>query len=227
MFNRIIFRNIYFFVLLFIFAAYSCKVDEFKWNDLGIKEGWSTKIIVPLFYGDMEFRDFITDWNKYEDEYSFNEPLTTLKYKSEYYPLIPTSLIFTPSVIIDSFPLLIQGNYELDSISLEFIVTNSSPYPLNLELVFFNKLDKIITSQPVSPESFDSGIFSESSIESVKTTRQVNFTPEQINSFNNGNRVRFTSWYTNNGFVKDTLFAHYPIEVSIILTGAIKNKNVE
>ncbi len=225
--KRLIFRNIIFVIVPVFLLTNSCKVDEFKWNDLGIKEGWSTKIVVPLFYGNMEFKDFITDWNTYDNAFTVGEPLTTLKYKTEYYPVIPTDLIFTPSIIIDSFPLLIQGNYELDSISLEFIVSNSSPYPLNLELLFFNKLDKTPTGQPVSPDSFDAGEINGNSFDSVQNKHKVDLTPEQIKNFNNGNRVQFTSWYTNNGFVKDTLSAHYPVEVSIILLGAIKNKNEE
>jgi hypothetical protein len=55
--------------------------------------------------------------------------------------------------------------------------------------------------------------------------RRVLLTPEQIDQYNAGNRVRLISWYTNNGFAKDTLSARYPIEVSIIVLGAIKNKN--
>ena len=223
--KKFIFRNLIYFVILFIFLTNSCKVDEFKLNELGIKEGWSTEIVVPFFYGNMEFRDFITDWYNYEESYSFDEPLTILEYDEYYHKTIPTKLMFEPAVIIDSFPLLIQGNYELDSIDLEFIVTNTSPYPLNLELKFFNKLDEFPGGQPVNPGVFSAGNVNGNRVEPVQTVQHVKFSPEQNESFKDDNRVQFTSWYDKNDFSKDTLSANYPIEVSIILFGVIKNKN--
>jgi hypothetical protein len=223
--NRKVFKKFKFLVILLIFLSVSCKIDEFKWNELGIKEGWSTNVAVPLFQGNLDFKDFITDWYEYEDNYSFDDPLTVLEYDEYYHRTIPTSLIFDHSVIMNDFPLLIQGNYSIDDITMEFNVTSASPYPLNLELLFYNKLDTIPTGQPIVPESFDAGIMNGDNIDSKNTVRRVLLTPEQIDQYNAGNRVRLISWYTNNGFAKDTLSARYPIEVSIIVLGAIKNKN--
>lgn len=205
----------------------SCKVDEFKFDELEIKEGWETKLIVPLFYGDMEFKDFITEWYHYEPDFTLGEPVTTLKYKYEYYQKVPTHLIFEPSVVLDSFPFLVQGNYALDSISLEFIVTNASPYPLNLELHFFNKANVSLMADPVNPEPFAAGKFTGTTFESTKTVKTVTFSPTQNEIFAYSNRVRFISWYDQNSYQRDTLLADYPIEVSILLHGVLKNKNEE
>lgn len=213
------------FVILLAVSLSSCKTDEFKLNELGIKETWNTDLVVPLFSGNMEFSDFITDWHSYTNEITGDEQLTTLKYVNEYYRLIPTQLIFEPAVIIDSFPLLIQGKYEMSSITLEFYVNNASPYPLNLEMQFYNKLDKTNIGPPVQPGVFSGGEIEGNVINPVPTTRTVDFSQEQVNSFNNGNRVRFISWYNQNSYLKDTLLANYPINVSIVLKGRIKGKN--
>ena len=222
----ITFKNRIFLVAILV-AIYlsSCKTDEFKWKELGIKEEWNTEIVVPLFSGNMEFNDFITDWYNYENNYTFDEPLTTLEYSEYYHKVIPTNLMFERSVVIDSFPLLVQGEYEMSSIALEFYVTNASPYPLNLEMQFYNKLDSVPADPPIEPDVFLEGNIVGNVIEPVKTMQTVSLSTEQVNSFNNGNRVRFTSWYTNNGFIKDTLSAHYPIDISIVLRGRIKGKD--
>ena len=222
--EKFIFRiEIILFAGLSLLFMNSCKIDEFKWNELGTKESWSTEFVVPLFSGDLEFRDFITDWYNFNDKSTFNEPQTTLKFKNAYYREIPTRMIFEPAVIIDSFPLLIQGDYEMDSIAMEFDITNASPYPLNLELQFFNKLDNSVLGPPVVPESFNSGNINGDAIEPAKTINYVSSV--QIQSFNDANFVRFISWFDQNNYVKDTLLAYYPIEISIILWGEIKGKN--
>lgn len=212
-------------IILNIFLASSCKVDEFKLNELGIKEEWNSEIVGPLFHGNMEFRDFITDWNHFDDQSIPDEPQTTLKYMNDFYRVIPTRLIFEPSVVIDSFPLIIQGKYEMKSISLEFDITNASPYPLNLELQFYNELDTLKAGPKVVPETFAAGNINGNTVDPVQTIQYVDFNPAQLQSFNLGNRVRFISWYDRNSYIKDTLSAHYPIEVSIILWGEIKGKN--
>ncbi len=219
--------NIVLFIILGLFVMDSCKVDEFKLNKLGIKEDWNTELVIPLFHGNMEFRDFIYDWYHYIDQFQPNEPMTSLEYKDGYIRVIPTRLIFEPSVVIDSFPLLIQGTYELDSINMEFNVTNASPYPLNLELQFFNKTDSSTTGPMVNPGEFAAGSVVGNTIEPVQTIQYVNFTPEQVKSFSEGNRMKCISWYTQNGYKSDTLSAHYPIEVSIIVWGRVKGKNAE
>ncbi len=224
--EKLIFRSrILILVILSVVLIDSCKIDEFKFNELRIKEDWRAELVVPMFYGSMEFRDFITDWYRYNDQIAIDEPQTTLKYNNGSYQVIPTGLIFEPSVVIDSFPLLIQGNYELDSVTLRFDVINTSPYPLNFKLQFYNKLDSLKTGMQVVPEVFDAGIINGSIIEPVKTERYVNLNSPQLQCFNNSNRMRLTSWYSQNGYSKDTLSAHYPIEVSIVLLGEIKGKN--
>lgn len=204
----------------------SCKTDEFKFGEITIKEDWAIDVISPLFNGKgMEFRDFIYDWKKQIPNSS--GPFTVLEY-SDSVKTIPTDLIFEKSVVIDSFPFYIQGSYRLSKVDLEFTVKNSCPFPLNLQMEFFsksnpNKLGPAIIAGPFMEADFSG------SLPLSETVLRISLDSLQLQSFNNSDRMKFTSWFEPTNFINqnDTISAHYPVEVSIVLIGVVQGKNEE
>jgi hypothetical protein len=218
----------YFFVLiLLVFILQSCKTDEFKFSEITVKEDFGVKIITPIFSGNdksghaMEFRDFIHDWNKPIGDLS--GPQTVLQYSDGSYKSIPTGLIFDPSSIIDSLQFLIQGNYSLKDVELVFKVSNSCPFPLNLQLQFINQN---IVGPPVLPPPFNGTDFNELLVTPVTTVHSIKLDSLQLHSFTFSKRLRISSWYNQNILIhqNDTLSAHYPIDVSIIMIGTVQTR---
>lgn len=208
------------FMIFTVFLFQSCKTDEFKIGEIKIKEDWGIKIITPLFTGQgMEFRDFVHDWKKPVP--NLPGDITVLDYSNAPDETIPTQLIFDHSAIIDSFPFYIQGAYRLTEIELEFTVTNGCPFPLNLQLQFYNKSSPNQLGSPVVPKAFPEGDFTHSPEKPLTSVQSFKLDSLQILSFMNGDRVKFTSWYNTTDYINqnDTISAHYPIDVSIVLIG--------
>lgn len=224
--NQIFKKYRYFIFLTFAVLLFqSCKTDEFKFNEITIKEDWGIKIITPLFIGNgMEFRDFVYDW--YKPIPNLPGQKTVLDYSNAPDKLIPTQLIFEPSAIIDSFPFYIQGPYSLGEIELEFTVTNSCPFPLNLQLQFFNRSNPNKLGPPVLPPAFSEADFTMLPQKPSNSVRSVKLDSLQILSFMNGDRIKFTSWFDSNNFINqnDTISAHYPIDVSIVIIGLVQGE---
>jgi hypothetical protein len=225
--NRLIKKyRIYLFLVLAMFTVVACKTDEFKFGDISIKEDWDIDVISPLFTGNgMEFNDFVFDWKK--NVPSTPAPFTVLEYAGKNFKTIPADLIFAHSAIIDSFPFYIQGAYSLSEVELIFTVKNGSPFALNLQLQFFDKRKPGIMGPIVLPPPFAAANFAVSPVIPIPTVHSLKLDPLQLASFINSDRVRFTSWYDRNDFINqnDTISAHYPVDVSIVLKGAVKGKN--
>lgn len=226
--NQIFNIKSYFFVLILsVFIFQSCKTDEFKFSEITLKDDFGVKIITPIFSGNdksghkMEFRDFIHDWSKPIGIPS--GPQTVLQYSDSTFKTIPTGLIFDPSSIIDSLQFLIQGNYSLKDVELVFKVTNSCPFPLNLQLQFINQN---VVGPPVLPPAFNGADFNQLPVTPVTTVHSVPLDSLQLQSFTFSKRLRLSSWYNQNNFINqnDTLYAHYPIDVSIIMIGTVQTK---
>lgn len=220
--------NRYFFVLIFsVFIFQSCKTDEFKLSEITVKEDFGVKIITPIFSGNdksgnrMEFRDFIHDWGNPIGDTS--GPQTVLQNSDGTFDTIPTRLIFDPSSIIDNLQFLIQGNYSLKDVELVFKVTNSCPFPLNIQLEFINQN---IVGPPVLPPPFDGADFNKLPVKPVTTVHSVPLDSIQLQSFTYSKRFKLISWYNHNNFIdqNDILSAHYPIDVSIVMIGTVQTK---
>ncbi len=212
------------FIILPTFI-YSCKTDEFRFSELTIKDDFKTDMIAPLFSGDLEFKDFIY-WEGYETSPVGNAD-AVLKFSDGKTVNIPAKIIFEPHIVVKEFPFSIQGSYELAKISLIFRVSNGTPFPFNLKLRFFEKTTPAALGPPIQPDSFKEGDLTENSLVPVLSADTLLLTEEQRQSFMSGNRIQLTTWFENSGFLtgNDTLNAHYPIGISVILFGEIKAKN--
>jgi hypothetical protein len=216
-----VFRQIRFLGILtgtFI-ILHSCILKEFNFNENKLDTDWDMHMMSPLFYGDMEFKDFVYDWKSPIVANSF-EPTIQLKYAADSSIIFPTKLIFEPATIIDDFNFLIEGDDFLSQAALKYIVTNGSPYPLNLQMRFFEKQSSAAQSPAILPPAFPAAKIENGGITPVKTEYTLPLTADQLESFKMGNRVEFVSWFEEvPGFNPDTLSAHYPIQLSIVLSG--------
>lgn len=225
--NMLLKKNIlYFFLFYLIVVFHSCKTDEFKFGEIEIKEDWAIDVISPLFVGNgMEFKDFVYDWKKKVP--GSPAPFTVLEYANGKYKTIPTQLIFSPSAVIDSFPFYIQGKYSLSAVELVFTVSNGCPFPLNLQMQFYDKENPDDLGPVIQPAPFEAANFAVSPEISEISTHSVKLDALQLLSFNNSDRMKLTSWYDRTDFIeqKDTISANYPIDISIVLIGVVQGKN--
>jgi len=202
----------------------ACITDEFRFKDMTIDEELEIGIVTPVFSGGLEFRDFIHNWLLPVP--TSPPPFVVLDYTGKPDVRIPTQLIFDPSAVIDSFPFHIKGKYEFTDVDMIFIVKNGSPFPLNLRLYFFLKNQWSVMVPAISPNSFKAANFGQLPVVPVTTTDTVALSASQLAFLINGDRFRMDSWFDRNNFIlnKDTLSAHYPINVSIALVGKVKLK---
>ena len=211
-------------ILFFLLNLFnSCKTDEFKFSELKVKEDFSTDMTGPVFAGNLEFRDFL-NWEEYS---GVNDSKAVLKFSNGTTVDIPTRIIFEPTILVENFPLSIQGSYEFVSINMEFRVNNGTPFPLNLKLRYFDKKTPSNLGPPIQPPAFDEGKAEELNITPVETIHSVLLNEEQRQSFMMGNRIQFTTWFDRSVFLdySDTLDANYPVDISVVLLGTVKIKN--
>ena len=193
------------------FLLHSCILKEFNFNENKLDTDWDMQLLVPLFYGDLEFKDLIYDW-KSPVTYNTSEPTVELAFAPDSSITFPTSVFYEPATIIDAFSFLIEGDDYLSQAGFNYKVTNESHYPLFLQMRFFDKNStaaqnpKIIAG-PFPPLTDDYEL-------------QVQLNQEQLESFKAGNRIEFVSWFEGvPGFNPDTISARNPIQLSIVLSG--------
>jgi hypothetical protein len=106
-------------------------------------------------------------------------------------------------------------------------VVNSCPFPLNLKLEFFNKSNRNKLGPAILAGPFKE---SDNSVPPfTKTTQRIPLDSLQLQSFNNSDRMKFTSWFDPTEYIiqNDSISAHYPIDISIVLIGVVQGKNEE
>lgn len=222
--------SIYLTIILIVIFFNSCKTDEFKFDEIALKEDWGINLVLPLFTGKdkssnvLEFRDFIHDWKTPVPNLPGTK--TVLDFENSPDITIPTDIIFDSSVIIDSFHFDVQGIYKLSELTMQFTVSNSCPFPLNLQLQFFNKRNTANLGPPILPPAFNGADFGKTPVTPVNTVHSIKLDSVQINSINNGNRVKFSSRFDETDFIinNDTINAHYPIEILIVVIGKFQAK---
>ena len=218
---RSLFRNIRFWGVLLstILLLQGCILKEFNFKENKLDTNWDLQLLFPLFYGDLEFKDFIYDW-KSPITVNPGDSTVVLEYKADSVITIPSQIIFEPATIIDAFNFLIEGDNYLSKAALKYTVTNGSPYPMFLQLRFFDKSSSADQSPAILPPAFPAAKRDNGILIPEKTEYTLELTPEQLTSFKMANRVEFVSWFEKvPGYNPDTLSAHYPIQLSIVLSG--------
>lgn len=211
--------------LIFSLLFSSCKTDEFKLGELKVKDSFRTNLIIPLFAGELEFRDFIA-WEDAENP-DTNDSTVILEFPEGVTRKIAAEIIFNQTILVDSFPFAVQGNYELVTIILEFRVNNGTPFPLNLVMRHFEKTEPTQLGPAIQPASFDAGEISGGTIVPVPSVQRDTLNEEQRQSFIESNRIQFTTWFDKTNFINenDTLNSNYPVDISVVLIGEAKAGN--
>lgn len=224
--GRIVLKlNKIFFLFVIVVLNSSCILDEFKIDEIRMKESWGMDVVSPLFIGNIVFKDLINDDSKIN--IIDGEPESFLKFPNGELVSIPSRIIFEPSTIIDSFNFMIQGNYRLDSILLEYTVLNACPFSLNFQMKFFDIKNSTLLEPPILPLPFLAANFNGEEIIPVESTQTINLDENQIRSFNDGNRIEFSTWFQSSDIIneQDTFLSNYPVEISIVFKGRVKRKN--
>jgi len=214
-----------FFLFAIVAINQSCILDEFKIDEIQMKESWGMDVVSPLFKGNIEFKDLINDDSKIN--IINGEPESFLEFPNGELVSIPSRIIFEPTSIIDSFNFMIQGNYSLNSIFFEYTVSNACPFPLNFQMKFFDKKKPTLLGPPILPLPFLTANFNGEDIVPVESTQTIILDEDQIKSFNDGNRIEFSTWFQSSEILnqQDTFLSNYPVEISIIFYGRVKRKN--
>ena len=208
-----------------ILILHSCIYKEFKFSDNKLDPEWGMHLLFPLFYGDLEFKDFIYDW-RLPLPVTTSSPSIQLKYAVDSTLAFPLQEIFSPSVVIDSFNFLIEGEDFLTDAGFKYIVTNGSPYPMFLQMRFFRKLSTPDSSPMILPPAFPGAKVENGVLKATRAEYFLPLTTDQLESFKLANRVEFVSWFEDvPGFNSDTLSAHYPIQLAIVLSGTAHGGN--
>lgn len=218
---RSIIKSIRFWGVLMstVFILQGCIIKEFDFKDNKLDTDWNLKLLVPLFHGDLEFKDFIYDW-KSPLTITPSEPTVQLEFRTDSVITFPTQMIYEPATIIDAFDFSIKGEDYLSQAALKYTVTNGSPYPLLLQLRFFDSNSSPAQSPAVLPPAFPAAKLENGVLNPEKTEYTLELTSDQLASFKAANRVEFVTWFEQvPGFNPDTLSAHYPIKLSIVLSG--------
>ncbi len=212
-----------FFIPGLIFILPSCILNEFRFNDVSLKDDWKMEIISPLFTGNFTFKDLVDDWNTVPD--SSGEPSVVIVSVSDTVT-VPLNIIYEPAVIIEGFNFLIEGDEYLSEAALNYTVVNGSPFPLNFQMYFYEKEKPTEKGPAFLPPAFAAGNWDNDSVTPMKTAYSLVLTQEQLESFKSGNRIDFSTWFDSPepGIPTDTIRADYPVEISIILTGIIHRK---
>ena len=206
-----------FFIMSFLS---SCILKEFKFDNVHLKENWNLGIVTPLFHADFDFEDLIHDWENIDIKEG--DKLVQLKSQGQSI-MIPERYIYDPTEIIDTFNFLIDGEDYLTNGEFIYTVSNGCPFPLHFQMNFFdkNKPDKV--GPEILPPAFASGIILGDTIVPNETNYSLVLSVEQLFSFKNSNRIRFTTWFDppEQPFNTDSILAEYPIQITIVFKGAV------
>jgi hypothetical protein len=187
-----------------------------------MEKDWGMDIVSPLFTGEFEFKDLIFDDDSFKIQE--NDRISILKFPDNKTISIPTRIVFQPSTVVDSMDFLIDGNYSLHSIRLEYKVENGSPFPFNFQMRFFSAEDPTKSFDPILPPSFQSAEKIENRFIPVISEQSVNLNDEQSNKFTTSNRIEISTWFEPSDIInnQDTFLSNYPIKISMLLFGEIK-----
>lgn len=219
-----------FVVFSLSFVLQSCILDEFKVDEIdmiNMEEDWGMDIVSPLFAGNFEFKDLIFDDDSFKIQP--NDKISILKFPNGDALSIPSRIVFEPTTIIDSLEFLVEGNYSLVSIRLEYQVSNGCPFPFNLKMRLFKDEDQTKSLDPILPPPFQSADISNRNFIPVISRDTITLNSEQSKNFIQSNRIEISTWFDPSDLInqQDTFLSNYPVEISMLLFGEVKRKNAE
>ncbi len=210
-----------FFLILVTLAFNSCILDEFTPDSLKMKEDWNMEIVAPLFHGNFEFKDLISDWE--ELIFQPGDQRSILKYPDGQLLEIPTRIIFEPTILVNDFAIWINGGYQFSKVNFKYTVSNGAPFPLNFKLRFSENSNTLNPGPAILPPAFAAATSEGAHYIPVKTEYILPLNNDQLESFLTGEVVQFETWFNSSDLIdsQDTFLSNYPITISIVLYGEI------
>jgi hypothetical protein len=217
------FKFLPFITFGFLIIMYSCILDEYKFGKIHLKDWWEMEIVSPLFYGDFHFKDLA--YNQNSVPLHNGKPLSVMVSPTDTFT-VPENIFYEPALIVEGFNFLIEGDDYLSSAILHFTVSNGCPFPLQLQMYFYEKEKPAEKGPAFTTSYFAAGIINEKEVLPFKTIYSLVFTPEQLESFKKANRIDLISTFDKpeDGFKTDTVRADYPLNISIVFSGTIHGK---
>lgn len=198
----------------------SCILDEFKFSEIEMKEGWKMDVVSPLFKGNFEFKDLILD-SVFVDVES-GEQTINLICSADSVLIVPTSLVFSPTILTEDYEFLIGGGYNLVSVTLEYTVSNGAPFPLNFQMRFHNH-NSNVKGPPILPTSFIAATGSGLNFIPQVSQQTLSLNQEQLESLKTSKLVELSAWFDSSDIInqQSDFRADYPVEISITLYGEV------
>lgn len=212
--------------LLTIFVFQSCILDEFKFDELSMKDDWGMPVVVPLVKGSFQLEDLLDEGDL--QQIPLSEEGVIVRYPDGKTVYLPQSVLFEPKVVLDDFSFLVNGNYRLDDIDFDFMVENGTPLPINIQLRFFSEGGQ--TFGPVIlPSSFQGTSLKSGVSIPIKSKQRIKLSQEQIKSFQDGNRLELSTWFdaVPDDHMPDTIYTQSSVKLSVVLNAIMKGDQVE
>lgn len=210
-------------VLLAVIGMNSCILKEYDVEGMDLEERWEFTITTPLFTGEVLLEDIIAGL---DTVVTFpDKPVTEIQFSDDSSLFIATELLYEPSDFLDDFHFFISDDYDVKEGTLTYVVTNSLPFPVNLQTEFYINEESNETGIVFLPPAFAPVRYDNDTITPVTTIHEVTIPVASLEFFRR-NRVTFTTWFSQ---PSDTLYsrnlhASVPIEISIIFSGTVTDK---
>lgn len=205
-------RNLVFVFLVLAFILNSCIYKEFRFNNANLKDDWQLNVISPVFYGNWNLYDLLSG----KANSAQGSPFITFETETGATFNISESILFEPTVVIDSFNFYIDGDDYVKSAALVFEVDNQTQLDFYLRLRFF---DKLKTSDP--------GFVAQPSVFFAKqTTSDTLFlSKQQIDVFKDADRVQFSTFFgiAENG-ISGSVKTNSEIRFSVLFIGKLNRE---
>lgn len=202
----------------------ACILREYDVEGVDLEENWEFEITTPLFKGELSLENIIAGMDTFT---TFpGNPVTEVQFSDDSTLVIATELLYEPVHFLEDFHFYINDDYEIKEGSFTYTVTNSLPFPVNLQTKFF-----FITEGPdygdinFIPPSFAPARHENNTVTPVTTIRKVTIPVESLDFFRR-NRVRFTMWFGEpaDSLYAGPLLASHPLDITIVFSGVVNEK---
>ena len=211
-----------FFILLI--SLHSCIYEEFKFENVRLKDEWEIEVISPLFFGTWNLNDLLLE--KYDLPQNNNDKKYEVLFPGDSVKLIAENSLLQNTSVIDSFNFYIDGEDYLKNAALIFEVENGTSLDFILQIRFYNKSKTNDAGALFSPKIFSSAEIQNGIIQSINTKDTLIFTNEQLEVFKESDRVEFNTKFLlpKSGEIIEHLFAQSEIKFSISVKGLINRE---
>lgn len=219
------YRKIILFCFLFtLIILNSCIFEEFKFENVRLKDEWEIEVISPLFFGTWNLNDLLLE--KYDLPQNNNDIKYNVLFPGDSVKQITEKSLLQNTSVIDSFNFYIDGEDYLKNAALIFEVENEIPLDFVLQIRFYNKSKISDAGATFSPKLFSSAEIQNGILQTILTKDTLVFNNNQLEVFKESDRVEFTTRFLlpDAENKSEQLFAQSEIKFSISVKGLINRE---